>query len=769
MIVREVLRNTETLLIPEKPLLVEQTSAAELLELLTPAAKLSFENLPASERGVFRLATAGNTAFPTNRFLSQAPKEKSWAYLRISADGAGELIVSEASVLYPYTMKLVEDFGGYPAKLFKEGKYYTTAFRWHRPLFDNLLTQVWRSARHFDPGAHIREMARAGYTHVEVNGMAALEPCEESVGGEFYAPFYSYGLALDQYVDSDLNRGIYPAEYLSANLNLLKENARLARKYGLEPGLLCFEPRSVPEKLLQEYPTLRGARVDHPFRSRKPRYTLALAHPRVQAHYRELMQKLLREVPDLAYMSIWSNDSGAGFEHTSSLYVGRNGGPYLIREWRTHADIAEAAGKNVVQFMRLLRDAAAEMNPKFRVSIRLEPFKDEHQAIMENLSKQLDIEAPSLLVRGYDLPYTHEKYSDNHGVAGTVHHIRMRPEESELLKKLESRGSHTHVIYSHGNGFNFEPLLGIPFPWLLFAKLQAMAEIGVEHAANLGGFTPSRFAPYHINQELFREFMLQPGVDVDEALHEKARAWAGKNADDLLDVWRQADEAIRRLPTIPLYTSFGFVWLRLWVRPIIPDLLAVPKAERRYYEDFMVSSVNNTNLTDLGRDVLFQLISQESGKQFVERVDAYVFPYLNKAIDTADKQAGDIESSKKSKTAFHDQHVRLCALRCWIGTLRSVAGWCAGVYGYLGEGDAKAQNRWRNYLDDIIDSEIRNARNLLELWNTSDLEFMAVSGSGETPFIYGENFGKLLERKIALMKEYRQVEPNIDRDIIWKV
>ncbi|MGB3862805.1 MAG: hypothetical protein WA915_12015, partial [Candidatus Aminicenantaceae bacterium] len=75
--------------------------------------------------------------------------------------------------------------------------------------------------------------------------------------------------------------GLYPKDYLAANLELLKRNARLAIKYGLIPGLLCFEPRSVPESFFKKYPTLRGVRVDHPFRSYKPRYNLSVIHPAV--------------------------------------------------------------------------------------------------------------------------------------------------------------------------------------------------------------------------------------------------------------------------------------------------------------------------------------------------------------------------------------------------------------------------------------------------------------------------------------------------------
>ena len=74
-----------------------------------------------------------------------------------------------------------------------------------------------------------------------------------------------------------------------------------------EPGVHHFR-KAFPERFFQKYPTLRGARVDHPFRSRLPRYTLAQDHPITRRHFREALQGLLRRVPDLSYLSIWTND-----------------------------------------------------------------------------------------------------------------------------------------------------------------------------------------------------------------------------------------------------------------------------------------------------------------------------------------------------------------------------------------------------------------------------------------------------------------------------
>lgn len=767
MTIKEALQKTTSIQIPESPLPVEKTCAGEMEALVKPGAGIG--KLDNSGGAGFRIAVASNAGDVFDKVAAKPPGEGPWAYFQMKEDGSGELVVSHANLLYAYTRRLIEDWISQPVATFEGGKYYSAAFKWHRPLYDYLLTQTWRTARLVNPEDHIRELARSGYTHVEVNGLAMPVPFERNISGEYYSQFYSYCFALDQYVYSELNKGIYPVEYLTANLNLLKRYSDLGRRYGLEPGLLCFEPRTVPEKLFDKYPTLRGARVDHPFRSRLPRYTLTIAHPLVQAHYREMMQKLLSEVPDLSYMSIWSNDSGAGFEYTSSLYVGRNGGPYLIREWRTHEQIAEVAGKNVVLYMKILKEAADEMNPNFRVALRLEPFKVEHDVIIDNLEDRLDIEVPSLLVRGYDLPYEHDKYPDISGVAGSVQHIKMVKQERDLIEERKKQGVASHLVYTHGNGYNFEPLVGLPFPWLLHQKLQAMLDRGVSYAANLGGFTPSSLAPYHINQEVFRGFMLDRSVNVDDVINQKAIQWVGEgSAAVLVETWQQVETAVRWLPPLPLYSHFGFVWLRIWVRPIIPDLHAIPEGERRYYEDYLVSSANNTNLVDLGRDVLFDLITQEYGAQFVKRVDENVLGRLSDAIEVAGGVAKDESLTKETRKVFADQRDRIYALRSWVKCLRSVAAWVAGVYGYLSSRSEEKKTDWNLYLQDMIDKDIENTHDLHRLWETSTTQFMVVSKSGETSFIYGENFGELLQKKIKLMETYRHVQPRIDSEIMWR-
>jgi hypothetical protein len=762
----EAFKQVKTIAYPQSGHAVEKTVAVALRTHLAPQATLveAAAIREISGNGIVRVAVEKSASEDDSTKNIRLPGDRGWMRFQLNAEGNGELTASWPSFLYALFCKIHEELLAEDVELFKDGKSYAASFLWHRPLYDYLLTQTWRTARGFEPEEHIRHYARLGYTHLEVNALATHLPYVERVPSEFYSQFYSYCPALDQFVESRLNQGTYPPEYLNANLNLLKKYAMLGRKYGLKPGLLCFEPRTVPETLFQRYPMLRGARVDHPFRSWKPRYTLAISHPAVQDHYAQLIRSLLKEVPELDYISIWSNDSGSGFEHTASLYIGRNGGAYLIREWRNHEKIAEAAGKNAVNFLRVLRDAAAEINPHFRVCLRLEPFKVEHDVIVRHLERHLDIEVPSLLVRGYDLPYTHPQYPDIKGVAGTAYHLSFDAQEKPLLESFRQRQIEPHLIYAHGTGYNFEPLLGIPYPWMTYEKLKAAVELGVSHLAHLGGGTPPNLAPYNINQEIWREFQFDRNTDIDETVTKIAKRWVGEAmAPDLVQIWQLVEQAIRHLPPLPLYSGFGFVWMRTWVRPLVPNIEVVPTTERAYYEKFIVSTPNNPSMVDLGKDVLFDLISRVYAEKYVERVDASVWNPLDAAIALANSRSTD------GPSVFLDQYDRLRGLRCWIGTQRSTAMWVAGVYGYLEAKDTATQERCRALLKKMVADEIRFAKDLLTLWETSTIPWLAVSKAGETSFIYGENFGELVRKKIALMEKYGEVEPYIDPNFMWRV
>jgi hypothetical protein len=747
---------------------VERTVATELRSLLQQNPEVRFSPQLEAPAGTARIAVVNDPAIwpALHPALNQS---KDWMMLRLKSGNGVELLASRPHLLYGLWGLMKDEWLSYNADEFKDGKIRFTTFHNFRPLYDLFLNQHARTVRNFNREEYFRTLARLGFSHAEVNGLAFAAPLETGPLGEVYARFYTYCPAFDQFVASRLNRGIYPDDYLLANLNNLKTNAALAETYGLAPGLVCFEPRSVPEALLRRYPMLRGARVDHPLRSFQPRYNLSLGHPVVREHYAEMMENLMREVPALEFISIWSNDSGAGFEYTNSLYVGRNGGGYVIREWKGDREIAEAAAHNLVRFLRVLRDAGRKVNPKFRALIRLEPFTVEHDYIWEQLEDGIDVEVSSLQTKGWGLSYRHPKYAEVPEIHGMAVYSHFDSKEKPLMEALQRRGSNADVVFTPGILWNHEPLIGIPFPYLVHEKLVVMAAQDVKTVCVLGGATPAAFAPYNLNQELVRAFQMDRHLDLSAFLQDKAAEWVGENlASDLVKVWRHVDEAFRCFPIpIWIYAAWG-VWYRLLVRPIIPNIEAISEEDRAYYEKFLLATPHNRCRIDFRYDVGFDLIEPARAALAVKCIDTDLFPQIDAAIALLDGMSASA-IAETANACLLDQLDRLRALRCWFRTQRNVAAWVAGVHGFLESGDETVRRDCKALLHEMVLDEIANAKELLRLWETSTTNWMIVSAVGESTFIYYKNFGELLQRKIALMAGRENDEPCVDPNFQWRV
>jgi hypothetical protein len=135
---------------------------------------------------------------------------------------------------------------------------------------------------------------------------------------------------------------------------------------------------------------------------------------------------------------------------------------------------------------------------------------------------------------------------------------------------------------------------------------------------------------------------------------------------------------------LSLYSGFGTVWNRLLVRPLVPDIARIPEEERAYYEKVMVSPIHNPNKVDLGKDVLFELISKKYAGLAYRRIDARVWKPLERAVDRFKTQRAKAlkRGDQKAAAVFADQYYRATALRCLFETLRNSAVWIYAVHEY---------------------------------------------------------------------------------------
>ena len=249
-----------------------------------------------------------------------------------------------------------------------------------------------------------------------------------------------------------------------------------------------------------------------------------------------------------------------------------------------------------------------------------------------------------------------------------------------------------------------------------------------------------------------------------------AQRWVGPElARPLIDAWKLIDQAVSEFPEVPLYgNTWAYAWYRLWVRPMVPDIERIPARERAYYEDYMIATANNPTLIDLRADVLWDLIPLELADRLVAQADRAVWKCLDHAIQLL-RQTAETTAEPSARAVFDDQVVRARGLRCYWRTLRNTAAWVAGVHGYLEARDESAKSRRRSQARATVVDEIENTEALLELWDTGRTSFMPVLPCGEAFYMYGQNFGELLQRKLALMRAHVDDEPRIDPNFLWRM
>jgi hypothetical protein len=339
--------------------------------------------------------------------------------------------------------------------------------------------------------------------------------------------------------------------------------------------------------------------------------------------------------------------------------------------------------------------------------------------------------------------------------------------EKETLVASRAQGVEPVLHYSASSVMNHEPLLGLPFPRLLHAKLMAMRETGITRISCVGGLTNTSQAPYWPNPVVLQAAQFFPEKPVERVLSDFATQLVGPGlATALSTAWQEFETALGWQPLVYLYCAFGYCWQRTWDRPFVPDIEAVPAADRDYYERHGCFQHNNPGINDLGKDVLFDLITKESGSKMAADMDREVIARLQPLIAQMEQQINGLTG--RPRVVFTDLRDRMRAYLHWVTSLRSVCAWCGSVYGYLDAKDDATRTTFEQRLQQDIDLELTNIRGLIELLETTESEVLVVSGVAENTFFYGENLVEHLKTKLRLTEKYRHHKPRIDRDIYWR-
>lgn len=612
------------------------------------------------------------------------------------------------------------------------GRISTFRFVERFTMWDNTMNQMYRFSLGFDRSRHIRELARLAFTGIEVNRYV-------SPGGwhvqhrrfpqDPYPWYMSYAPALDAFVESSLTRGIFNPTELSANLNDLEEGVQLARRYGLKPGFVCYEPRGTSEAIFDRYPELRGSRVDHPGRSLQPRYALDIANPRVLDHYAESLTRLMETVPDLRYFVYWTQDSGSGLPFACRLYPGPNGS-YLARSKSIEQINAEFSGA-------LVR-AGRKINPEFEVIMHIghEYVQEERTRITANLPEGVTLSHP--------VDFDESMLKDGHGNVIETY-----------VSEDRAAGVEPYATLTIAAGWDPEPIVAVPSPRQLAKKMSRLGRLRIRRHLAMGGTFAPPWVLFSINQELYLELIREDHVDLDTVLRTTAERWCdGDNISSrgLVTAWKLGDEALDSWPKLNWYAAGPGQTQARWItRPLVPDITKLTLAERSAWERSLF-----TCTWDIARlNVVFEggirMFEDEQFEKAVGAYDTQTIPLLKKVVQSLDEAF-----RAENRSIVEDQRDRYNGflLRCL--TDRNLYEAQLAINNLLlNRGDATAE---RLRLRAAILADIKNTETWIHALKTNRTNFFRMTDRDETPFQYKTPIADL-ELKLAVMHAHIDDEP----------
>jgi hypothetical protein len=346
-----------------------------------------------------------------------------------------------------------------------------------------------------------------------------------------------------------------PQDWAARVMGILRQRCEVLRKLGLKAAYTTFEPQILPEAVYRDHPLWRGPQVDHPLRSRVPRFAPNIDNPEVLALYRESMRKFCTECPEVEVVSLHTNDSGSGMSWSPGLYQGPNGSA-LTREKKMYERYRD--------FFAALRQGAQDARPG--------PLEIDAEWVREA--------TPELVATRLEAGMAVANYE---GPAGT----RYKAVVGFLLDYF----------------YPFYPALGIPLPVRYVEELERAAQTGAPRLFYLIG---DRYNT-DLYFDIYDQFWKQPAsgeVSRVQLLRGLAAARVGEAAaETLVTAWSAIHRAGRDVDILNFGGTLfyiGGVHQRWITRPFVPFPEELLPEEREYFRKFQFQARGEDRAMDLG-------------------------------------------------------------------------------------------------------------------------------------------------------------------------
>jgi hypothetical protein len=554
----------------------------------------------------------------------------------------------------------------------------------------------------------------SGATHIQINA-EDLPPAywQMTPKGDPYPAWaiINHGL-LKTFIPDALKKYI-PGETADIISNILEERCKILRKHGLKAAFHTYEPQMLPEAVFEDNPDWRGPQVDHPVRSKTPRFAPSADHPEVLKLYTEAMKKFITRCPEVEILVFRTNDSGAGLDW-GRLYNGTNGNSNF-----RHRSMRE----RIKGLFDALQKGAQEAGGTLAVHVynTYENARDVARGLEENMA-----------IDGFEGPAA-SRFSAN---------------VDDLL------------YYSRA----FSPVAGIPRPMSFLENLERANQINA----------PRQFVAIvdKHNQDLYlkiyKEYCNSPtsGLIANlQFIRKIAASEVGEeNADKLFDLWVALNEAQRTAQLLNVggtIFNIGLVQQRWLVRPLVPYPSELTTEEKAYYilHQFSAGSEDEANHLMIAQGVRFWM--GEGGNRFISSVLWRTRWQIGQALTLSRELAGTLEQEKKRE--FDLLTARLTAFDLLINNVLNTANYQLHVDQVnLALQNPNKQNiaqsfsqAHRSKMIEIARNEMDNTINLIKLLkdqeNTRDIIDHAKNKDEEFVLLMGADLIEQLQKKIRIM------------------
>ena len=587
-------------------------------------------------------------------------------------------------------------------------------------LVSNLQAQKNRQKELAEFESFVIKAKELGATHVNITFNVPPALWQYDVPNDPYPEWYVIQPSLMKIFPNSEIQPYVDMEYAERVASLFEARCAVLRKHGLKGAYSANEPYVLPEKFFTDHPELRGARVDHPNRSRTARFAPCVDEPAVLAMYHESMKILLKRCPEIEKFDFLTSDSGSGFCWSPALYSDQNGNANC-----QHRPMSD----RVVGFMENLKSAAEEMDKQIQVNIS-------------------PIEPRQWMINTFDHPeLITSRLSDGLTIGGAPN--AYGPEAAGW--GVES----------------FRPILGLYNP-----VFRARSMVGVFDEKKPAGSMVVSFdnpASAEFYMDLYGFFKeAKPGntAEMMQLMRDFAATLAGEEgADDLLEVWLALEGISNDLQVLHFgpILNFGPVIARWINRPLVPFPEDLLPEEKEYYRPYLFQAKGEEQANNLIDIQAMRPFEGYGARLLVQRVYEMVDAKLKKAESHVDKLI-EMQTDAHAAKEWEDLRTRLAVLRSFIRTINNVVAYQALLdlvhsRSYKPEVNPVLGTRsmWdRTEIMRIARNEIDNAVLLKKILESSDVPLIttAETPEEETIRMLGPDITLQLKLKVDIMNAH---------------